>query len=204
MCSQLDSGRGKLTSLYKSYALPTTSAELYVTFFHTPPEHVTPFLNHHIKAVKSNGTLVLPGTPPGTNSRRPCCTSKSIHTDKNAIIHGDEPKYPAPADRIGPMSERDPSAKNAVHPNFNDDISDNGLTVVNLSANKSIYFQYSELSRNRAHKYAPELTRAFATSHTSTTDGSRTKPMTEIFIKTFQEEDPEFPTIKPHPLQTTR
>jgi hypothetical protein len=47
------------------------SAELYAMFFRTPPEHVTPFFNHHIKAVIRDGTLVLPGTPPGTNSPRP-------------------------------------------------------------------------------------------------------------------------------------
>ena len=51
--------------------LPMTSAELYATFFRTPPEHVTPFFNHHIKAVIHDSILVLPGTPPGTNSRRP-------------------------------------------------------------------------------------------------------------------------------------
>jgi hypothetical protein len=65
--------------------LPTTSAELYATFFRTPPEHVTPFFNHHIKAVIRNGTLVLPGTPPGTNSRRPPGTLASAHTDENVL-----------------------------------------------------------------------------------------------------------------------
>ena len=50
--------------------LPAMSAKLYATFFRTPPEHVTPFFNHHINAVISGGTLVLPGTPPGTISRR--------------------------------------------------------------------------------------------------------------------------------------
>ena len=45
--------------------LPAMSAKLYATFFRTPPEHVTPFFNHHIKAAIHNGTLVLPGTPPG-------------------------------------------------------------------------------------------------------------------------------------------
>ena len=69
--------------------LPTTSAELHATFFRTPPEHVTPFFNHHIKAVIRDGTLVLPGKPPGTNSCLPPGTSASAHTDRNAIIHGD-------------------------------------------------------------------------------------------------------------------
>ena len=35
-----------------------------------------------------------------------------------------------------------------------------------------IYSQCSENSRNRVHLYAPELTRAFDTTHTSTTDGT--------------------------------
>jgi hypothetical protein len=75
-------------------------------FFRTPPEHVTLFYNHHIIAVFCDGTLLLPGTPPGTNSCHPPGTSASTHTDENAIIHGDEPNCPAPADGIGPMSER--------------------------------------------------------------------------------------------------
>jgi hypothetical protein len=169
--------------------LPTTISELYDIFFRTPHEHVTPFFNHHIKAVIRDGTLVLPGTPPGTNSRRPPGTSSPAHTDENAITHGDEPNCPAPVDGIGPMSERDPNAENAVNPNFNNDISDNGLTVVNMSATTSIYSQCSEKSRNCVHLYAPELTRAFDTTNTSTTDGTRTKPMTEIFIKKSRDEN---------------
>jgi hypothetical protein len=51
--------------------LPTTSAELYKRFFRTSPEHVITFFNHHIEAVIRNGTLIVPGTPPGTNSRHP-------------------------------------------------------------------------------------------------------------------------------------
>jgi hypothetical protein len=96
----------------------------------------------------------------------------SRHQHENAIIHCDELNCPAPADGIGPMSERDPNAENAVNPNFNDDISNNGLTVVNMSATTSIYSQCSENSRNCVHLYAPELTRAFDTTHTSTTDGT--------------------------------
>ncbi len=83
------------------------------------------------------------------------------------------------------MSERDPNAENAVNPNFNNNIYDNGLTVVNMSATTSIYSQCFENSRNCVHLYAPELTRAFDTTHTSTTDGTGTKPMTEIFITNF-------------------
>jgi hypothetical protein len=49
--------------------------------------------------------------------------------DENKIIHGDKTNCPAPADRIGPMSERDPSTKNAVNPNFNDNISNNALDL---------------------------------------------------------------------------
>jgi hypothetical protein len=51
--------------------LPTTSTELYDTFFCSFPGHVIPFCNHHIKAVIREGTLVLPGSPLGTYSRRP-------------------------------------------------------------------------------------------------------------------------------------
>jgi hypothetical protein len=106
------------------------------------------------------------------------------------------------------MSERDPKTKNVVNLNFNDDISDNGLTVVNMSATTSIYSQCSENSRNCVHLYAPEVTHAFDTTHTSTTDGTQTKPMTEIFIKNFQDEDAEFPTTNSPPtthdsLETT-
>jgi hypothetical protein len=188
--------------------LPTTAAELYATFFRTPPEHITPFFNHHIKEVIRDGTLVLPGTPPGTNCRHPPGTSASAHMDENAIIHGDKPNCPAPADGIGPMSERDHNAENAVNPNFNDNISDNGLTVANISATNSIYSQCSENSRNCVHLYVPELTRAFDTTHTSTTDGTRTKPITEIFVKNFQDKDAEFPTRNSpptthDPLETT-
>jgi hypothetical protein len=68
--------------------------------------------------------------PQVQNSCCPCSTSASTHTDENTIIHGDEPKCPAPADGIDLMSERDPSVENAVNPNFNDNISDNGLTVI--------------------------------------------------------------------------
>jgi hypothetical protein len=92
-----------------------------------------PVINVH--AVIHDGTLVfLPGTPPGTNSRHSPGTLASAHTDENPIIHGDEPNCPAPSDGIGPMSERDPNGENAVDINFNDDISDDGLTVVNMSA----------------------------------------------------------------------
>ncbi len=145
--------------------LPAMSAKLYATFFRTPPEHVTPFFNHHIKAVIRDGTLVLQGKPPGTKSCCPPGTSASAHTDENAIIHGDEPNCPAPADGIGPMSERDPNAKNTFDLNFNDDISDIGLTVVNMSVTTSIYSQCSENSRNCVHLYVPELTRAFDPTH---------------------------------------
>jgi hypothetical protein len=138
----------------------------------------------------------------------PPCTSASIHTDENTIVHGDEHNCPAPAEGIGPMSERDPKTKNVVNLNFNDDISDNGLTVVNMSATTSIYSQCSENSRNCVHLYPPELTNAFDTTHTSTRDGTQTKPMTEIFIKNFQDEDAEFPTKNSPPtthdsLETT-
>jgi hypothetical protein len=179
--------------------LPTTSAELYEVFFPTSPGNVIPFFRHHINAVIRGGALVLPGTPPGTNSRRTRGTSFPAHDDGNASTNGDATNSPAPTDEIGPMSERDPTAENAVNPNFNDDISDNGLDVVNMSATTSIYSQYSQNSRNRVHLYSPVLTRAFDTTHTSTADGTRTKPMTEIFIKNIQDEESEFPTTNSPP-----
>ncbi len=97
------------------------------------------------------------------------------------------------------MSERDPSVKNVINPNFNFNIYKNGLTVVNMSATTSMNSQYSENSRTHVHLYAPELTRAFDTTHTSTTDGIQTKPMMGIFIKTFQDKDMEFPTTNSPP-----
>jgi hypothetical protein len=59
------------------------------------------------------------------------------------------------------MSERDPNAENAV--DLNDDNSDNGLTVVNMSVTTSIYSQCSENSRKCVHLYAPELACALQT-----------------------------------------
>jgi hypothetical protein len=79
--------------------LPTTSAELYATFFRTPPDHVTPFFNHHIKAVIRDGTLVLPGTPPGTNSRR---TQSSTVTSPTAP--------PQPTELVRRVCARAPTA----------------------------------------------------------------------------------------------
>jgi hypothetical protein len=89
---------------------------------------------------RSNATAHLSFLAPGT--------SASTHTDENAIVHGGKPNCPAPGDGIGPTSERDPSAENAVHLNFNDNISDNGLTIVDMSATTSIYSQCSENSKD--------------------------------------------------------
>ncbi len=139
--------------------------------------------------VIGNDTLVLPGTPPGTNSCHPCGTSDSTHTDENTIIHGDKPTCPIPADGIGLMSECDPSVENAIEPNFNDNISNNGLNLVTITATTSIYSLYSENSRNHVYLYAAILT----------ADGTRTKPMTGIFIKTFQDGDTEFPSANSPP-----
>ncbi|KAI2489630.1 hypothetical protein MHU86_24961 [Fragilaria crotonensis] len=47
--------------------------------------------------------------------------------------HADAINGPVPHDGIGPMSERDPGNENAVNPNFNDDIFDNGLDIGNMS-----------------------------------------------------------------------
>ncbi len=138
----------------------------------------------------------FPLSPPGT--------SALIHTDENTIIHSDKPNCPAQANGIGPMSKRDPSAKHAVTPTFNDNISANGLTIVNMSATTSIYSHNSENSRNCVYLYAPELTHAFDTTNTSTTDGTRTKPMTDIFIKTFKTNARNSLLQIPHLLRMTR
>ncbi len=105
------------------------------------------------------------------------------------------------------MPEHDPSAKNAVNPNFNKGISANGLTVVNMSATTSINSQYSEKSRNCVYLCAWTHTCTWNYSHfnyrrnpNKTNDGN--------FIKTFQDKDKEFPTTNPppstdNPLETT-
>jgi hypothetical protein len=122
--------------------LLTTSAELYATFFCTAlllsTSHRSSitilkrsYATAHSSYLEHPRYKELPRSPG---------TSALIHTDENAIIYGDKPNCPAPAaDRIGPMSERNPNAENAVDLNVNDDISDNGITVVNMSATTSIY-----------------------------------------------------------------
>jgi hypothetical protein len=92
-----------------------------------------------------------------------------------------------------------PPAQNAVNSNFNNNISDNGLDIINMSTTASIYSQQSENSRNSVNLYAPELARVFDTTHTSTTDVIRTKPITEISIKTIQDKDAELPTTNSPP-----
>jgi hypothetical protein len=77
------------------------------------------------------------------------------------------------------MSKHDPTAKNAVNPNFNDNISNNGLGVVKMSTITSIIC-------------------LFDTTHTSTSDRIQTKPMTETFNKKIQDKETGFPTTDLH------
>ena len=123
----------------------------------------------------------MPATSPDTNSSSNSCLTpgKSLPSPKNenTSILDDAYNCPVPTSEIGPMSERDPPARNAVNSNFNNDICDNGLDIINMSATTSIYSQQSENSRNYVHLYdAPEHTRALDTTHFSTTDGIQAKP----------------------------
>jgi hypothetical protein len=62
-----------------------------------------------------------------------------------------------------------------------------------MSATISIYSHQSDNSWNSVHLYAPEFTHAFDTTHTSTKDRIRKKPMTVIFIKTIPDKETNFP-----------
>ena len=100
-----------------------------------------------------SGALYWRGTSNISYSRCPCSTLDSTHTDENIIIHGDETDCPTPADGIGPMSKRDPRAKNAVIPKYNNNISDKALDLDSMWATtfSTIYSQYSGNSRNCMH-----------------------------------------------------
>ncbi|KAI2490290.1 hypothetical protein MHU86_24280 [Fragilaria crotonensis] len=108
--------------------------ELHRIFFPTLPEKVIPFVRNHNKAViQHDSILILPVTPPVTTSHQTVGTSIATQNDENTLIHGDAINGPVLHDGIGPMSERDPGNENAINPNFNDDISDNGLDIGNMS-----------------------------------------------------------------------
>ncbi|KAI2510443.1 hypothetical protein MHU86_4016 [Fragilaria crotonensis] len=114
--------------------LPMRLEELHRISFPTLPEKVIPFVRHHNKAViQHDSILILPVTPPVTTSHQTVSTSIATQNDENTPVHSDAINGPVPHDGIGPMSERDPGIENAVNPNFNDDISDNGLDIGNMS-----------------------------------------------------------------------
>ncbi|KAI2497310.1 hypothetical protein MHU86_17183 [Fragilaria crotonensis] len=113
--------------------LPMRLEEFHRIFFPTSPENVIPFLKHHINVVTHDGKLTFPVTPPVTTSHQTVSTSIATQNDENTPVHSDAINGPLPHDGIGPMSERDPGIENAVNPNFNDDISDNGLDIGNMS-----------------------------------------------------------------------
>ncbi|KAI2502646.1 hypothetical protein MHU86_11840 [Fragilaria crotonensis] len=114
--------------------LPMTLEELHRISFPTLPEKVIPFVRHHNKAViQHDSILILPVTPLVTTSHLTVGTSIATQNDENTPVHADAINGPLPHDGIGPMSERDPGIENAVNPNFNDDISDNGLDIGNMS-----------------------------------------------------------------------
>ncbi|KAI2493052.1 hypothetical protein MHU86_21495 [Fragilaria crotonensis] len=114
--------------------LPMRLEELHRISFPTLPEKVIPFVRHHNKAViQHDRILILPVTPPVTTSHQTASTSIATQNDENTPLHADTINGPVPHDRIGPMSERDPAFENAVNLNFNDDISDNGLDIGNMS-----------------------------------------------------------------------
>jgi hypothetical protein len=175
--------------------LPTTSANPSRISFLPSPENVILFLRHHFNAVICDNNLVLTAaTPPDTNyCQTPGISLPTPKNENTSTSDDNATNCPVPTSEIGPMSERDPPAKNAVSTNFNDDISDNGLDIIKMSTTNSIYSQQSENNRNSVHSYASELTRTFDTTHTSTTDGIRTTPMTDISIKTIKEKETKFP-----------
>jgi hypothetical protein len=118
--------------------LPTTSARPSRISFLPSPENVIPFLRHHINAVICDNNLVsTAATPPDTNS---CQTPGiSLPTPKNENTSTFDDNCPVPTREIGPTSEHDQPAKNAVSTNINDDISENGLDIINMSTTNSIY-----------------------------------------------------------------
>jgi hypothetical protein len=172
----------------------TTSEQFFREYCPSTCGYATRFFPHRINAVIHGSRVFFPGTPPSTSSGHTRGISVTSPPDENTPVHGNAINGPGPNDDIGPMSERDPGTENAVNPNFNDDICENVLAVVNMSANTSIYSPPALSSRRSVHLYMPELTRTSCTTHTAFTDGIRTKPMTEILIKTPQDEKSKFPT----------
>jgi hypothetical protein len=140
-------------------AVSTTDEQFFREHCPSTPGHPTRFYPHRINAVIHRGRVFFPGTPPSTTSGRTRGISVTSLPDENTPVHGDAINGPGHNDGIGPMSERDPGIENAVNPNFNDDICENVLAVVNMSANTSIYSPPALSSRRSVHLYMPELTR---------------------------------------------
>ena len=142
----------------------TTSEQFFREYCPSTRGYATRFFPHRINAVIHGGRVFFPGTPPSTSSGRTRGISVTSPPDENTPVHGNAINGPGPNDDIGPMSERDPGIENAVNPNFNDDICDNVLAVVNMSANTSIYSPPALSSRRSVHLYMPELTRTSCTT----------------------------------------
>ena len=150
--------------------LSTTSEEIFRIHCAKLPENDIRFYPHRINAVIRDGTIVFPGTPPVTNSRQPRSILLATPSFENTDNHDDARNSPVPDDEIGPMSDRDTNVQSAVNLNFNDDIFDNALDIVNMSANASIYSHPTQSSRCSVPLYASELTRKLGTTHTVITD----------------------------------
>ncbi|KAI2511803.1 hypothetical protein MHU86_2535 [Fragilaria crotonensis] len=113
-------------------AVSTTDEQFFREHCPSTPGHATRFYPHRINAVIHRGRVFFPGTPPSTTSGRTRGISVTSLPDENTPVHGDAINGPGHNDGIGPMSERDPGIENAVNPNFNDDICENVLAVVNI------------------------------------------------------------------------
>ncbi|KAI2505348.1 hypothetical protein MHU86_9054 [Fragilaria crotonensis] len=130
-------------------------------------------------AAECSSLGLRPAQPPAALAAFQSPVSRREHP-----VHGDAINGPGHNDGIGPMSERDPGIENAVNPNFNDDICENVLAVVNMSANTSIYSPPALSSRRSVHLYMPELTRTSCTLTLPSQTESEQNQWTEIFIKT--------------------
>ncbi|KAI2493338.1 hypothetical protein MHU86_21220 [Fragilaria crotonensis] len=78
-------------------------------------------------AAQCSSLGLRPAQPPAALAAFQSPVSRREHP-----VHGDAINGPGHNDGIGPMSERDPGIENAVNPNFNDDICENVLAVVNI------------------------------------------------------------------------
>ncbi|KAI2499646.1 hypothetical protein MHU86_14827 [Fragilaria crotonensis] len=170
-------------------AVSTTDEQFFREYCPSTPGHATRFYPHRINAVIHRGTVFFPGTPPSTTSGRTRGISVTSLPDENTPVHGDAINGPGHNDGIGPMSERDPGIENAVNPNFNDDICENVLAVVNMSANTSIYSPPALSSRRSVHLYMPELTHSTDTTYASVDMLTSTFPAQPHAMSAFHRPD---------------